>query len=290
MRKILVLIVCSLLLLTGCSQEEPLVVEHKCQEYRGEHEIKHLVFSESLGEKQTTEYYYALYSSDLITGFKPPQRLEFEFDGEKYQASYAYMQHLAYSYYPTYYYRGDNGGTIGIDERGNVVRFIRPYAESMPNVCIGKDEAVEHAMKIVGKYVEIDDYTITVEDKEQFSYYSIKFEKSIADIKTCDYATVAICYDGSVQSFNSSMLGRISDNKRFFDRDGIEKAIINCLDNTYGYLNSDREYDISLSEPQMIVTKDNETALIYIAHIKIKVPSAGDNELILTEEESFIVI
>ena len=183
--KIIALIVGVLMLLTGCSPEdEPRVIEHKCQEYQGDHEIKHLVLSESLNENQSPEYYYALYSYDLHTSFQPPSEMEFEFNGQKIHARYYYSNHPSYAYYSVYYYSGDNGERIVIDERGTIVEFWTKNIEPTTDICIGEDKAVDKAKEILGTLVDIEGYSVSVKTRESSSSYNIRFQKNVSGIDT----------------------------------------------------------------------------------------------------------
>ena len=287
MKKIIALIVGVLMLLTGCSPEdEPRVIEHKCQEYQGDHEIKHLVLSESLNENQSPEYYYAPYSYDLHTSFQPPSEMEFEFNGQKIHARYYYSNHPSYAYYSVYSYSGDNGERIVIDERGTIVEFWTKNIEPTTDICIGEDKAVDKAKEILGTLVDIEGYSVSVKTRESSSSYNIRFQKNVSGIETDDHANVKILFDGTFSSLTSSFLGRVSGNKDF-NQEGVEKAIISCVDSTYE--NIEYEYDISLSEPRIISVEGGEDALLYIALITIKWPY-GDYYIHKTEEMSFIVL
>ena len=286
MKKIIALIVGVLILLTGCSPEdEPRVIEHKCQEYQGDHEIKHLVLSESLDENQSPEYYYALYSHDLHTSFQPPNEMEIEFNGQNVKARYSYTHQAAYTCYSLYYYKGDNGERIAIDERGSIVEFRTKRAEPATDICIGEDKAMDIAKGILSALVKIDEYEVSVKIMEKSSSYSVKFQKKVSGIATDDYATIRILFDGTFSSFTSSLLGRVSGNKEF-DLVGIEKTIMSCVNSIYGDI--EYEYDVNLSDPRIIITEDGEDSLLYIALITIKWPY-GNSYIGKHEEMSFIV-
>jgi hypothetical protein len=287
MKKIIALIVGVLMLLTGCSPEdEPRVIEHKCQEYQGEHEIKHLVLSESLNENQSPEYYYALYSHDLHTSFQPPSEMEFEFNGQKIHARYYSSNHPSYAYYSVYSYSGDNGERIVIDERGTIVEFWTKNIEPKTDICIGEDRAVDKAKEILGTLVDIEGYSVSVKTRESSSSYNIRFQKNVSGIETDDHANVIILFDGTFSSLTSSFLGRVSGNKEF-DLVGIEKTIMSCVNSIYGDI--EYEYDVNLSDPRIIITEDGEDALLYIALITIKWPY-GNSYIGKHEEMDFIVL
>ena len=287
MKKFIVLIICVLLFLTGCSPEgEPRVIEHQCQEYQGEHEVKHLVLSESLDENQSPEYYYALYSHDLHTSFQPPSEMEFEFNGQKIHARYYSSNHPSYAYYSVYSYSGDNGERIVIDERGTIVEFWTKNIEPTTDICIGEDKAVDKAKEILGTLGDIEGYSVSVKTRESSSSYNIRFQKNVSGIETDDHANVKILFDGTLSSFSSSLLGRVSGNKDF-DREGIEKTIMGCVNSTYGDI--EYEYDVNLSDPRIIITEDGEDALLYIALITLKWPY-GNSYIGKHEEMSFIVL
>ncbi len=236
------------------------------------------------------EYVFADY--DKYDDIVIDDRIECLINDISYAGKYQGSQYREYNYFPVHQYVDEKGISFEVDESGVLISCFWGNA-SLQGTKKTEDECVEIARDFLASIIDISDYDIAIKDNEERGLYTVKFTKSINGIKTTDTATIVVKKDGSLYSYSSFMLGRVSENGISFDAinlDKVKESINNKLNQVYKeakgvYLRVD------YGEPDIMLTmlKDGKVGVVCTVNVEC-VEVLGEFETSVSERISFVVM
>ncbi len=272
--------------LTGCSNvQTDDVVEN------GSYQAFIYDYSDSVSSaNHKIEYVFADY--DKYDDIVIDDRIECLINDISYAGKYQGSQYREYNYFPVHQYVDEKGISFEVDESGVLISCFWGNA-SLQGTKKTEDECVEIARDFLASIIDISDYDIAIKDNEERGLYTVKFTKSINGIKTTDTATIVVKKDGSLYSYSSFMLGRVSENGISFDAinlDKVKESINNKLNQVYKeakgvYLRVD------YGEPDIMLTmlKDGKVGVVCTVNVEC-VEVLGEFETSVSERISFVVM
>lgn len=135
--------------------------------------------------------------------------------------------------YTTHRYLDQNQRPFAVDsETGKVVSYFWGTSTQDYTVILDEDDCLKIAKDFMSGMVDISNYTISSEKGD--GRYTVNFRKFVHGIKTADCATVVVLEDGSLYSFSSFMLGKMTaDNVIPFDMNETDLAVAEKMNTLY---------------------------------------------------------
>ena len=133
------------------------------------------------------------------------------------------------TYYPVYKY-GDN---IWFNPNGKLELYAIYDQNPRPTeISCSEEDVILIAKKFVNNIVNVDEYIISVSNVTDHDFYSVDFYKYVDGIKTTEYISVYVAYDGKLFNYQADMLDQFSaDTKNPFDMEEVEKTVYSRLEN-----------------------------------------------------------
>jgi len=256
--------------------------------YQTEYEALVIGYSDSVPSAQhEIEYEFADHENSIL-GVK--QKVSVTVNGKKSSGDYLATEFRSYNYYPEFQYQDENKDTFTIDDTGMLTSYFwgTPSQKKTP---LTMDACLQIAKDFVGEIVDIDSYRISIEDEKAKERYVVSFEKYVNGIKTTDSASVTVQYDGTLYSYSSFMLGRVSDGVAVSESDikSAASSIIKKLNLIY--VDAKKQYsrvEYGAYSYTLSVLKDGSTALIWYVNVDC-VNEYADYDQILSERIRFVV-
>ncbi len=236
------------------------------------------------------EYVFADY--DKYDDIVIDDRIECLINDISYAGKYQGSQYREYNYFPVHQYVDEKGISFEVDESGVLISCFWGNA-SLQGTKKTEDECVEIARDFLASIIDISEYDIAIEDNEECGLYTVKFTKSINGIKTTDTATIVVKKDGSLYSYSSFMLGRVSENGISFDAinlDKVKESINNKLNQVYKEAKGVYSR-VDYGEPDIMLTmlKDGKVGVVCTVNVEC-VEVLGEFETSVSERISFVVM
>lgn len=240
--------------------------------------------------KHEVEYVFADHEKfcDIVVD----DNVEILINNISYSGKFQSSQYREFNYFPVHCYVDENGLMFEVDESGMLISCFWGNASSS-GVEITEEKCLTIARNFLASIVDVDDYEVSVVEDSERGMYTVNFTKTIRGLKTKDSATIVVNNDGSLYSYSSFMLGRVTDeliSTDIIDMDKVKKSVNNKLNLIYE--DARNIYSrIEYSEPivELTVLKNGKTGVICTVNVEcIKV--AGEEEVIFSERINFIVI
>ena len=177
-----------------------------------------------------------------------------EFDGVIYHGCYDYSTNRNLSYNRNHYITDELYKFIlkdGTNELVSITLMNKDYFENVyfrDDVEDSYNYAVNIAKSIAGRYINIDEYDMSVQEsnklykeKDGISYacffYDVTFTKKYANIDTTDYVLIKVSSKGDFLRLTIGELNAFDDINIDFDIDSINEDITNTIKKEFGKLN-----------------------------------------------------
>ena len=240
--------------------------------------------------KHEVEYVFADYErfSDIVVD----DNIEILINNISYSGKFQSSQYREFNYFPVHCYVDENGLMFEVDESGMLISCFWGNASSS-GVEITEEKCLTIARNFLASIVDVDDYEVSVVEDSERGMYTVNFTKTIRGLKTKDSATIVVNNDGSLYSYSSFMLGRVTDeltSTDVIDIDKVKKSVNNKLNLIYE--DACNIYSrIKYSEPivELTVLKNGEVGVVCTVNVEC-VEIAGEFETSVSERINFIVI
>lgn len=240
--------------------------------------------------KHEVEYVFADHEKfcDIVVD----DNVEILINNISYSGKFLSTQYREFNYFPVHRYVDEKGLMFEVDEAGILISCFWGNA-SPQGVEITEEECLTIARNFLASIVDVDDYEVSIVEDSERGMYTVNFTKTIRGLKTTDSATIVVNNDGSLYSYSSFMLGRVTNeltSTDIIDMDKVKKSVNNKLNLIYE--DARNIYSrIEYSEPivELTVLKNGKTGVICTVNVEcIKV--AGEFETSVSERINFIVI
>lgn len=221
-----------------------------------------------------------------------PKTMLQNIDGKNVTGDYAYTDKDFPNNFATRIYYDERNLQFGLDEAGILQFYFWGDSNINTNnklIC-KEQECLSIAKTFLKDYTNIDDYTISTIEKADRGLYEFTFTKYLNGYATTDQAIVTVHNSGTLYSFSSFMLGRISNNNATpFEYEVLIEALHKKLDTVYKDIKNNYTSTI-YEEPELFYTiLDDGTSALYCA-IDIKFSSTKNSTTsTLSERLAFIV-
>lgn len=240
--------------------------------------------------KHEVEYVFADYEkfSDIVVDDNVDILINNISHSGKFQSS----QYREFNYFPVHCYVDEKGLMFEVDESGMLTSCFWGNASSS-GVEITEEKCLTIARNFLASMVDADDYEVSVVEDSERGMYTVNFTKTIRGLKTTDSATIVVNNDGSLYSYSSFMLGRVTDeliSTDIIDIDKVKESVNNKLNLIYE--DARNVYSqIEYSEPivELTILKNGKTGVICTVNVDC-ITVAGEEEVISSERINFIVI
>ena len=192
------------------------------------------------------------------------QKVEVMVGGKRCSGTYQSTQYNGYNYFPTYQYLDFDGNDFQIDDRGLLVSYFWGSSSEKTEE-LSQEECLQVAKDFFDDIVDINQYTITIDQEDHPKRYVVTFTKYVDGLATTDSATVDVQCNGQLYSYFSFMLGRIPSDLsvKGINTEDIEAQVYRKMDQIYeeakkGY--SRVEY--GKPEMRLTVLKDGNIGMV----------------------------
>lgn len=208
--------------------------------------------------------------------------------GKYYETSYR-----GDNFYPSYYYKTENGFEFAIDESG-LLDLCFWGDSSVQDAKMTEAECVDIARNFLANIINVDDYRIEVEeDPLGDEMYCVEFVKFVNGFRTADMATVTVKKDGTLYSYSGFMLGRVkreSISINNVDIEKIKKSAIDRVSSKYQSIESlFSRIDYEILYTELTVLKDGKIGF-YFAIDGRCIQTFDEGETAISERHLVLVI
>ena len=203
-----------------------------------------------------------------------PDEAEIVVDGKRYTGTLQRSMTGAALYekfkdYPEFSYFRDDG-YFRLDAEGKLTRFVLNVSKSFVSQSESTPEdgqrAAERFFSTNITYANLSDYAVTVSEVGRAfgtDLYTVTFVRMIGDVETLDRATIRVLGNGTIYTFDSSMLGRIRLTENPFDLESVGAAIGKKFRAAVGDQESLFDsIDYEIEETVLTLLKDGTPALL----------------------------
>ncbi len=240
--------------------------------------------------KHEIEYVFADY--EKYKDVAVDDNIEIRVNGTRYSGKYQATQYREFNFFPVYQYVSEEGLSFEVDESGMLTSCFWGNA-SPQGAKKTKDECVATACDFLANFVDVDSYEIDVVEDPERGMYTVSFIKKIGNFETTDTATIAVRSDGSLYSYSSFMLGKVTEGSisaDSVDLEKVEESVNKKLSSVYQDVENDysrveySEYNIALT-----TLKDGNLGVVCTVNVEF-IESIAEFETSVSERISFVVL
>lgn len=143
---------------------------------------------------------------DMHENHKAPESVTVSFDGNKYSGKYSYSSVEYYNTYESDFYDFD-GGWFSVKTGTDELDSIAFYGANSGSKSV--DDCLLIAKSIAEHYINIDEYDLTVKQKDDYCYFV--YVRTINGVETCDRLSLIISTSGEIVSFNMWMCSEMKE-------------------------------------------------------------------------------
>lgn len=244
-----------------------------------------------LGADHQTEYTFWLEGN--YSEIKANEKITITLNGKEVSGKYKHSQNQMPNNYSSRFYENANGTLFAVDPSGTPVFYFwgkQDTDNKSANSCT-EQQCVSVAKSFLGQYVNIEDYQITVVNKNAKNIYEITFTKYLNGYETTDQATVSVYGNGTLYSYSSFMLGKIPETAALpFEYDAAVYSVERKLDTIYNDIREDYS-SIIYDTPNFKYTilEDGSTALYCIVDVHFEKEIEESKMLVQSEKVALLV-
>ena len=259
MKRFLIIIIL-MIFLVGCSKNK-----------NDDNSIKIIGYSDSISGASLTKESSEL-DNNIYTDKKETKHQIVKTNIGDIEADYVSTLKILYQYFEIKEYKDSDNNTFRVNDKGIITHYFWFKNAKDNTKLINESDALNIANEFISKFVDKEDYKISITFREDTEKYVIQYVKYIGDLKTSDEATIKIDKYGNLYDFESSFFGMIKkDVSLDFDYQNIENTITSKLDLAYESIKAD--YDnvhYNLNDYTLIMLDEDKYALIYSVDVRFE--------------------
>ena len=206
-------------------------------------------------------------------GNNTPQNLTVTFEGKSYTGEYWYSTVTRHNPYTSHYYLFSDGwfSVKSTTAEVDCILFTSPsQADGNKSV----DDCKANAVALASRYININDYKLTIETTEEF--HSYLFERYVENVYTDAFLSVGIDKNGKLIFFSYGSTEELDAALVKIDKEELkERLTLYTSDDVVDVIRkeqielSDKNAQIELGDPVLVVLENGDIGVIYDVSVEV---------------------
>ena len=262
MKKLIVLLLAFILLLSAFGCDNPNEAEDHQNQAKNYTAVKSALFDQIEPFGYVSTEIYNFYNEEQYSSSEPEEGKEITFEllGKTITAFYkGKNKYQRIKTYPEYRYDDSDNNEYYFDPDGMLVRYYRAGSQAVEKA-LSEEECLNIAVEFVSSILwdsrligTVKLSSFKLETTRSDDGYVFEFKKYCGSLETTEYIRVTVMLDGTLKSYNSSMIDRVNWEENDIDLDAV-KAAANKLVTEKMYAQTIQKYRTELIFDKFIVT------------------------------------